>query len=72
MNQIIEILGVKPGIGLSVSGGSFFSGFYLSMGLSIDIHIMVNQILQTVAFAISIIVGILTIISWIKKNRKKK
>ena len=57
-------------IGAGITGSTFFGGMLLKM----DPNIMqsVNDILQMIAFVVTIVVGILTIIGMLKKRKKEK
>ena len=62
----------KPAIGAKITGGTFGSGLLLRMGYTPDLHHMINDYLQSAAFIMTLVVGFLTVLSWIKKNREKK
>jgi hypothetical protein len=65
MDRIINWLGQKPEIG----AGTSFTGLIGSIVINPEIQDMVLFLLQTLVLCISMVVGILTIIGWCRKQK---
>uniref|UniRef100_UPI0032178A79 hypothetical protein n=1 Tax=uncultured Draconibacterium sp. TaxID=1573823 RepID=UPI0032178A79 len=70
INLILLALGKKPIVGVSLSGSSYLGGKLIQWGYTPEFHELLNQCLQTLAFLVTIFVGVLTAIAWFRKQRK--
>jgi len=68
MDRIINFLGQKPGVGSITS----VSGLIGSIVIRPEIQDLVLFLLQTLVLVTSLVVTILTIIGWFRKNNKNK
>lgn len=65
MDRIIEFLGKKPGLGGIGSSG----GLIMSYIIRPDVQEFILFMMQFLVLVTSLVVGILTIIGWIRKNK---
>ena len=68
MDRLIEFLGRKPGLG----GIGSFTGLISSYIIRPDIQEFILFLMQFLVLITSLVVGILTIIGWIRKNITSK
>lgn len=69
LERIFDMLGNKPKLGTGIAGGTFASGNIIRW---IPDMSQINEVLQALAFLMTVLVALLTIISWFQKQRERK
>lgn len=69
IERIFDMLGDKPRLGAGLTGGTFISGNLIRW---IPDMSQINEFLQALAFFMTVLVALCTIVSWFQKQRERK